>query len=169
MSQYVKQPHILAQVLIWNPVPACPIGDHILSIWGSIGHYQSNEHWNHFKGNVGETSERLAGWLFQGHRFHLEQNWTDRPYWYATLPFPIPLVALKPQNRTHQMTPHLLPPPPPQVITTGTILTNVHWHLLMIKIAMIMVVHLKIAMIMVVHLKIAMIMVVHLDFYFGLC
>ena len=149
MSQYVKQPHILAQVLIWNPVPACPVGDHILSIWGSIGHYQSNEHWNHFKGSVGETSERLAGWLFQGHRFHLEQNWTDRPYWYATLPFPIPL-ALKPQNRTHQITPHLLPPPPPPPSYNHRHnLDHISRHLLMIKITMIMV--------------------VHLDFLFGLC
>ena len=25
------------------------------------GHRQSDEHWNYFKGNVGETSERLGG------------------------------------------------------------------------------------------------------------
>ena len=24
----------------------------------SVGHVQSDKHWNHFKGNIGETSER---------------------------------------------------------------------------------------------------------------
>ena len=46
----------------------------------SEGYCQSDEHWNHFKGNVGETSE--TGWsaylLFQAHRYHLELNWNGR-------------------------------------------------------------------------------------------
>ena len=29
------------------------------------GHHQSDEHWNHFKGNVGETCERWSGALSQ--------------------------------------------------------------------------------------------------------
>ena len=160
MSQYVKQPHILVQVLIWNPVPACPIGDHILSIWVSIGHYQSNEHWNHFKGNVGETSERLAGWLFQGHRFHLEQNWTNRPYWYASLSNSASSTEATEQNSPNDSSLTAPPPPPPSYN---------HRHNLDQCPLTLADVHLKIAMIMVVHLKIAMIMVVHLDFYFGLC
>ena len=35
------------------------------------GHRQSDEHWNCFKGDVGETSERWSGvcGLFQVHRY----------------------------------------------------------------------------------------------------
>ena len=42
------------------------------------GHRQSVEHWNCFKGNVGETAERLSAYgLYWAHRYHLELNWTD--------------------------------------------------------------------------------------------
>ena len=34
------------------------------------GHLQSDEHWNHFKGDVGKTSERQGG----THRYRLELN-----------------------------------------------------------------------------------------------
>ena len=44
----------------------------------SEGHRQSDEHWNCFKGKVGETSERRSGahnyGLFQANRYHLELN-----------------------------------------------------------------------------------------------
>ena len=43
------------------------------------GHHQSDEHWNHFKGNVGETSERWGGalyGLFWVREYQLELNWT---------------------------------------------------------------------------------------------
>ena len=43
------------------------------------GQRLSDEHWNCFKGNVGETSERRGGVhivFFQAHRYHLEPNWT---------------------------------------------------------------------------------------------
>ena len=41
-------------------------------------HCQSDS-WNHFRGNIGETSEERGGahniyGLFQGHRYHLELN-----------------------------------------------------------------------------------------------
>ena len=44
-----------------------------------IGQRRSEEHWNRFKGNVGETSEtETPGWsgygLFRAHRYHLELN-----------------------------------------------------------------------------------------------
>ena len=40
------------------------------------GHRQSDEHWNRFKGDVGETSERRGGahMRFSDHRYHLELN-----------------------------------------------------------------------------------------------
>ena len=45
------------------------------------GHHQSDEHWNCFKGDDGETSERWDGahnyGLFQAHRHYLELNWTE--------------------------------------------------------------------------------------------
>ena len=40
-------------------------------------HCQSDEHWNCFKGKVGETSERRGGahmGLFEGHTYRLELN-----------------------------------------------------------------------------------------------
>ena len=45
------------------------------------GHHQSNKHWNHFKGNIGETSEMRwnAHGLFQVHRYHLELNFLLLP------------------------------------------------------------------------------------------
>ena len=43
------------------------------------GHPQSDEHWNYFKGKVGETYE--MGWsaygLSRAHRYYLELNWTE--------------------------------------------------------------------------------------------
>ena len=45
------------------------------------GHRQLEEHWNFFKGNVSETSERRGGAhtyrLFRAHRHHLELNRTE--------------------------------------------------------------------------------------------
>ena len=38
-----------------------------------MGHRQSDEHWNRFKGNVGETSERRGG-AHMGHR-HPDEHW----------------------------------------------------------------------------------------------
>ena len=42
------------------------------------GHRQSDEHWNRFKGDAGETSERRGGThsygLFRAHTYHLELN-----------------------------------------------------------------------------------------------
>ena len=49
------------------------------------GHRQSDEHWNRFKCNFGETSKRLGGahnyGLFRAHKYHLELNWTDSSRW----------------------------------------------------------------------------------------
>ena len=42
------------------------------------GHRQSDEHWNHFKGDIGETTDRRGGAhnyrLFRAHKYHLELN-----------------------------------------------------------------------------------------------
>ena len=43
-------------------------------------HRQSGEHWNRFKGNVGETSERRHGahmGFSEPHRYHLKLNWKN--------------------------------------------------------------------------------------------
>ena len=51
------------------------------------GYGQSGKHWNCFKGNVGETSERWDGAheLFQAHPYHLELNWTNKDQQLLTL------------------------------------------------------------------------------------
>ena len=45
------------------------------------GYCQPDKHWNRFKGNIGQTSERQGGvhsyGLFRAHRYHLELNWTE--------------------------------------------------------------------------------------------
>ena len=43
------------------------------------GHRQSDEHWNRFKCNTGETFQRPGHTygLFWAHRYHLELNWTE--------------------------------------------------------------------------------------------
>ena len=44
------------------------------------GHHQSDEHWNCFKGDVGETPEPEAYGLLQVQRHHLELKWSGGPY-----------------------------------------------------------------------------------------
>ena len=53
---------------------------HLLSERTRKGHRQSDEHWNGFKSNAKDTSER-RGWanmgLFQERRYRLQPNWTE--------------------------------------------------------------------------------------------
>jgi len=53
------------------------------------GHCKSDKHWNRFKSNFGEKSERRGGahnnGLFRADKYHLELNWTELTWYFSSL------------------------------------------------------------------------------------
>ena len=75
-------------------------------------HRQSDEHWNCFKGNVGEKlweRERETGWraygFFRAQRYHLELNWPERKSWFGSVSLTAcwPLELLMPSARVGRL------------------------------------------------------------------
>ena len=93
---------------------------------------QSDGHWNRYRSNVGETSERRGGarnyGLFPAHIYHLELNWTElNPNREDTMQVSGVTIATDtgtrprdgkagpatPTTRTVRSPPSVSPPPPP--------------------------------------------------------
>ena len=99
------------QTYVYSLLPSCPVTSlsFSFSFWTREGHRQSDEHWNRFKGNAGETSERRGG----AHMGFSERMDTILSKTELDCSFPFFLSSPAKPSFTRNLGWPLQPPPPP--------------------------------------------------------